>query len=430
MHLSKSNDTKKAAIFWYLELAVLMIALGSSDAARGVFATVFQNHFSLDTAGISMIVTISYIGNLVFMLIGSRLSDAFGLYVVFPISILMMGIAYCVCTVSDSYPVLLVSIFFTMGASTLLNTLMNVMSPDKFRSPGMIINTLFFVQGIGTTVTQSIVGGSVSSFRHWHLFCLVILLILVFSLLFFVVLDRTTQRNLPDSSSSAPVPGASASHGSYPQQNNVSDQPTSPKDNTYAAGGYLSILQSRAFWMLLFIFGFYFVAEHGIMNWMNLYAQSELQLSASFAALLPSIFFGGMTVGRLLLAPLVNRLGILRSLRIFMMIGTVCYLLAFLLGSFGGHVGFALLLPAGLFLSIVYPTLTMAIRLYFSDAIKTTATGFVISCATAFDILFNAFFGSAIAAFGYTVSMRILPVSLVICCLLFLVLPKPQTESL
>lgn len=420
------NNSKKTVAFWYTELAVLMIALGSSDAARGVFATVFQDHFSLDASGISLLITISYVGNLVFMLIGSRLSDSLGLYRVFPISILMMGIAYFMCALFDSYPLLLISIFFTMGASTLLNTLMNVMSSDKFRSPGMIINTLFFIQGIGTTITQSVIGGSVSLFHHWRIFCLVILLILVLSFISFIVLDHSTARNSRNSSAS--TADVDTSSGSAQTNDNIMCN-SSIFRQTAIVKSYQIIVTSRSFWMLFFIFGFYFVAEHGIMNWMNIYAQADLKMAASTAALLPSIFFGGITIGRLLLAPLVNRLGIMNSLRIFMLLGTTCYVLAFLLGSIGSSRGFMFLLPAGLFLSIVYPTLTMAIRLYFKSDIKTTATGFVMSCATAFDILFNAFFGRFISSFGYTSSMRILPVSLMICCLLFLILPKPQTEK-
>ena len=35
------------------------------------------------------------------------------------------------------------------------------------------------------------------------------------------------------------------------------------------------------FWLLVVIFGFYFVAEHGIMNWLVAYGTGALGLEAS-----------------------------------------------------------------------------------------------------------------------------------------------------
>lgn len=61
---------------------------------------------------------------------------------------------------------------------------------------------------------------------------------------------------------------------------------------------YAAIIKGAPFWFLLLICGFYLVGEHGAMNWLNIYCQEHL----------------GMTAGRLLLSGLVNKLGILKSL--------------------------------------------------------------------------------------------------------------------
>ena len=60
---------------------------------------------------------------------------------------------------TDNYYVLLITMLFTMGASTLMNTMINLFVPMYFAAPGLIVNnTLFFVQGIGTTGSQMILG--------------------------------------------------------------------------------------------------------------------------------------------------------------------------------------------------------------------------------------------------------------------------------
>lgn len=415
------KKSSKKQLFWYINLAVLMLALGSSDAARGVFAAVFREHFSLTADGLSAIVTISYIGNLVFMLIGSRLSDHFGLYHIFPASMVLMFIAYAVCLLTDSYTFLLVSVFFTMGASTLLNTLMNIMSPEKFSSPGAAINTLFFIQGIGTTFTQSIVGSRISFFRQWHIFDFVILLILCFSILCFFLLNRRESISTTNDG----LNGSPTVETHHPAATVDTDSVKSSSDHT----GYRGILTAPAFWLFFLMFGFYFVAEHGVMNWMNIYGRDGLGMDAATSALLPSLFYGGITIGRLLFAPFVGRLGTMKSLKVFLTAGTVFYFSSFLIGALWNNKGFFLLLPAGLFLSIIYPTLTMAIRLFFSDQVKTTATGLIMSFGTLFDILFNALFGRSIHVFGYQMSMSILPTALIICLLLFFITSRFKSES-
>ncbi|MEG0166947.1 MAG: fucose permease, partial [Ruthenibacterium sp.] len=59
------NETKVAIAF-----AVLMLALGVNDALRGVFSNIFATHFSLSATELAQIVTVSYSGNLIFLLFG------------------------------------------------------------------------------------------------------------------------------------------------------------------------------------------------------------------------------------------------------------------------------------------------------------------------------------------------------------------------
>ena len=61
----------------FFAFVVLMVGLGSNDSLRGIFSTIFQEHFSLTTTQLGLIVTASYIGNLVFLLVGGNLSTRF-----------------------------------------------------------------------------------------------------------------------------------------------------------------------------------------------------------------------------------------------------------------------------------------------------------------------------------------------------------------
>lgn len=383
--------SRKLSYFLYVDFMILMVTLGCSDALRGVFAPVFAGHFSLKPADLSLIITVSYIGNLVFMLTGTRFSDSFGLRLVFILSILLWIFALVVYLCTDNFTALLVGMFFAMGASTLINIMMNLMSPLVFLVPGVAINTLFFTQGIGTTLTQSVISANVESFSHWKMVNTALLVAGLAALIAFIMLSKK-------------IKGLEM----------VRDKSSSPKIH------YQEILNKPAFLLLVICFGGYFIAEHGLLNWLNIYLISAKGFSVSKAAIFPSLFFGAIALGRLLLSPLVEKLGIIKSLKFSFVGGSICYVTAFLLGGEAYYI-FAL---SGFLLSLIYPTLTLSIRLYFPKYNVATATGVIMSAATIFDISFNLVFGSVIESLGYNHAMLLLPLFMVISCLIFVFLTK------
>ena len=81
---------KKAVPF--LCFAVLMFGLGSSDSLRGIFAPVFQNRYALSDTQLSLIVTISYVGNLLFLYLGFKISGVAGMILAVPIGMLFLNL--------------------------------------------------------------------------------------------------------------------------------------------------------------------------------------------------------------------------------------------------------------------------------------------------------------------------------------------------
>ena len=388
--------SKRVQFALYVVFALLMMALGSSDSLRGVFAPVFADHFALSASDLSLIITVSYMGNLVFMLCGTRIADALGLRLVFVATMLLWLAALALYLVTDNFILLLVGMFFAMGGSTLLNIMLNLMSPVLFAAPGMILNTLFFTQGIGTTFSQSVVSASVDSFGDWKLVNGVLIVMGALAVVAFAVLSRNItglSRTKSDTQSEEEAPA------------------------TTAQVSYGAIVRAPAFWFLFLIFGCYFVGEHGVMNWLNIYLIQGQGLSAADAALFPALFFGGMTLGRLILSQLVAKLGIMGSLRLCFISGTVIYLGAFV---FAGP-AYYLLALAGFLLSIIYPTTMLAVQLYFPAHSAATATGVIMAVATIFDIAFNAVFGAIIESLGYDLAMMLMPLSMVISTVIFLV---------
>ena len=366
----------------FFAFVVLMVGLGSNDSLRGIFSTIFQEHFSLTTTQLGLIVTASYIGNLVFLLVGGNLSTRFSKKRVLQVLILIWMAALALFAFTSNYTVLLIGMALALGSSTLLNTTMNLITPLLFATaPGFFVNFLFFTQEIGTSGSQYILGSHADGFAFWQHTNLVLLILgaVAFVLLLFC---------------------------------NVPEEAAAPADAPAQKGGY----DWRIIVPYVLVFGFYFIAEHGVMNWMVAYGVDGLGLPQASAAKYLSVFFGGMMIGRLCLSPLVDKLGALKSLAAFGGVSCVLYLI----GSLGGAVTMPIWAISGLSFSILYPTLVMSIRLFFPHGQVAGAAGTIISVASLFDILFNVGFGRLVDTLGYGVSIYVLPLAMAAFIITFL----------
>ena len=371
---------KKAVPF--LCFAVLMFGLGSSDSLRGIFAPVFQNRYALSDTQLSLIVTISYVGNLLFLSLGGKLLDTFGRKTVVLSVTAIWVLSMLLNVVSDSYICILISMFFALGASTLLNTTVNILTPVVFSGyVGLMVNIFFFIQGIGTSGSQFVLGRYGLSYPGFKGVSFLLLLIGAAAgfLLILIPLggERRPEHLQSKVKTEAPVTQAN------------------PKP--------------AVFILLCTMIGFYFIGEHGIMNWLFSYCIQAFQLPSGKASVYLSLFWGGMTVGRLIFAPVVQRQGTVKSIRIFGTVGT----LLFCAGILTGENGILLLSISGLAISVLYPTMVLLIQQIYPAGVVATRTGAIISVATVADIVFNLFFGVITGAIGYRLSFMILPACMV-----------------
>lgn len=383
---------RRNAILAYVGFMLLMVALGASDAMRGVFMPVFGEHFSLSNSRLSMVITVSYVGNLVFLLFGGRLADREKRKPAFLFAALLWAAALVSYLFTDNYLCLLVGMFFSMGASTLTSTLINVMTSYFFAAaPAAIVSTLFFIQSIGTTASQKLTGAFATGFGSWHGANLIVLLIGAAGILVLLFVRFPDRVVLPDE-----------------------------EGKKY---GFLDAAKNRAFPLFVLIFGFYFVAEHSIMNWFVQISTEAYSLTVNQASTYLALFFGGIMVGRLVFAPVIHKIGIKGSILLFGGVALVLYCAGILIGK----VALPVLVVSGLSFSILYPTLVMLIQNYYPVNGITTATGLIISTATLFDIGWNAAYGVLIDQLGARGALLLLPAAMALfylCCVLLARIPQ------
>lgn len=141
MYDNRDKAAKKNQMIAAVMCSVLMIVLGMSDSLRGVFAPVFKETFGLSNTKVSMIISVSYAGNLIFLFIGGKLLDTFkkDCYAMHAFNVDVCAAAVFF---TKSYTLLLCGMIFSMGASTLLSTSVNIITPILFMSPGLMMNLL------------------------------------------------------------------------------------------------------------------------------------------------------------------------------------------------------------------------------------------------------------------------------------------------
>ena len=384
----KNFMNKEKNIRWIpvLCFGVLMLGLGSSDSLRGIFSPVFQEHYSVGGRGLSMMVVISYVGNLLFLSVGGKMMDTFDRK---KVAMGMLGIwmaAVLLNVLTDSYPMILLSMFLALGASTMLNTTVNLLTPMVCAGyAGMMVNIFFFIQGIGTSGSQFLLGRFAFSYDGWKMINGVLFAVGLVSLVLFAMVNLKPEKIKPKTI-----------------------QKKKPQDMPGAS----------IFWLLVLMMGFYFIGEHGIMNWMLTYCMNALQMPSHTASTYLSIFWGGMTVGRLVFAPVVQKLGVRKSLKYFGGAGTVL----FVTGVLSGSKGVILLSSSGLLISILYPTMVLFFQQVYPVSVVATKTGAIISAATIADIVFNAGFGALSDSMGIQISFLILPVCMVLYYCFYLLL--------
>lgn len=386
----KNFMNKEKNIRWIpvLCFGVLMLGLGSSDSLRGIFSPVFQEHYSIGGRGLSMMVVISYVGNLLFLSVGGKMMDTFDRK---KVAMGMLGIwmaAVLLNVLTDSYPMILLSMFLALGASTMLNTTVNLLTPMVCAGyAGMMVNIFFFIQGIGTSGSQFLLGRFAFSYDGWKMINGVLFAVGLVSLGLFAMVNLKPEKEKTKPKTS---------------------QKKKPQDMPGAS----------IFWLLVLMMGFYFIGEHGIMNWMLTYCMNALQMPSHTASTYLSIFWGGMTVGRLVFAPVVQKLGVRKSLKYFGGAGTVL----FVTGVLSGSKGVILLSSSGLLISILYPTMVLFFQQIYPVSVVATKTGAIISAATIADIVFNAGFGALSDSMGIQISFLILPVCMVLYYCFYLLL--------
>ena len=352
-----------------------MVLLGTSDALRGIFSPLFLSGFGFSEAELGVIVSASYLGNLVFLLFGGQILDRVGLKKSMMVFVLVMALSLLLMLFGYIYAILVISFFLTLGLSTLLNTSINIAS-DSFSASGSLVylNILFFIQGIGTSLSQLILSAYSENRSAWDLTLIVLSCLMVPVL---IMLSKAKVEEVKKSQNS-------------PNESKTGDM--------------------RSLILLILTLSFYTIAEHGFTNYIISYGISMGKESADMGKTL-SLFSLGIMSGRLILGSLIVKFGERKMVLSSLAAGSILFLLFFFFGMEG--LSFFL----GFSISTLYPTLVAFSRRYVPSRLASRATATVVSLCSVMDIAFNFCFGFISSLHGFSESMKMLPIFMILAFL-------------
>ena len=357
---------------FFVTCALLMVILGTSDALRGIFSPLFLSSYGFSESMVGVIVSASYLGNLIFLLLGGTILDKFGIKRSMALFMALMALSLVLLLFGHVYALLIIGFFLTLGLSTLLNTSINIAS-DSFSTSNSLsyLNILFFVQGIGTSGSQLLLSPYSESLNVWKI-TLIALSSLMIPLL--IMLSR------------------------------VKIEKREEEEEKREGNGSICY---KMLVLLILSLSFYTIAEHGVTNYIISYGIAIGKNSGDMGIYL-ALYSLGIMSGRLILGSLISKTGAERMLLSSLILGSIAFILIFYSSIL------ALTLLAGFAISTFYPTIVAYSRHFVPPEYASRATAIVVSLASIFDIIFNFSFGFVIERIGFFSAMKALAIAIIL----------------
>jgi len=158
-----------------------------------------------------------------------------------------------------------------------------------------------------------------------------------------------------------------------------------------AGSGYMKVFKKPAFWLLTLILAFSAACEVGMASWHVSFLEKAYSFTGEQAALRLSLYFICFTAARLVLGPLIDRIGLITSLAICTSFaGTVI-----IAGIVAGEPGTPLLFISGIGVALTYPTTIAVIPKLFPDVIDEAIT-VILTCMSIVIVPANFLVGGVI----------------------------------
>lgn len=365
------NNKNSIATIIIIFLAMTLSAVVES---KGIFIPLFKRDFSINDTSIGFMLTISSIGYILFTYIGGGLCERVGQKRVFILGALSIIISLLLLYITYSYKLLLISMFILNIGLSLIAIAINTLVPVLFVSfQALLMNLTHFCYGFGSALAQRVTGILVYNGVDWRKIYLGLcaIYIVVFVAMIFVHMPEPHIRTDKDKLNKR------------------------------------EIFKNKLIYFFMFALGFYVFSEVGTSNWFVNYIKKIYSFDDKKVSVYLALFFGVLTLGRLVGGIVVEKIGYLKSVIFSLTIALVLYITGIVLGEPGLYV----VSVSGFFFSIAFPTVVLSISKVFKEN-SAYITGMVITGSSFVNMLLNMFMGYLNDSIGIYKAFFIIPMSL------------------
>lgn len=315
---------KKRNYIWQLLTVYLgFIIFGLSENIKGPAIPRIQLSFDLDEAQIGTLLSLNSLGYLIACMFTGLLVRKIGIKATSVISFSSMIVAGLLIWISKSYSFLIGSTFLLYIGNGMLEIGLAILAARIFtRNTGTMMNLAHFFYGLSSIVAPLLATGLMSITIMGYT--------VEWGLMYFIVLAFSL------------IPIIPTVLGKFPGDEIKAEDRKSLR----------TLASDYSLWLLVGILTFGVIAELSVGGWLVNYLEKSYEWSTLSASAMLSYFFIGFSLARLLLGPIIDRIGYTLSVIIVSMFAAICTFIA-VLGGEGYAIFFAL---SGAGVAPIYPT--------------------------------------------------------------------------
>ena len=382
---------KKSKIIATALIYFVMIITAITEGLINIFTVPIKNDFHITDTKLSLMFMFGTIAYLICNYVGGALCEKIGQKKLFLIGLFGAALTNLLQAWSPNFTIFLIAFAIIQGFLGLMSIAANTVIPIIWiTGQAIAMNLTHFAYGVGLSASQKLSGVLMTDGVGWRRIYIgsAILTIIVFVMFLFIKLPSVKREK---------------------EEEKIS---------------LLVVLQDKLVWFFFIGLGFYIMAEQGTGRWLPTYIKSTYNnMTESKIASYISIFFLLLTIGRLIGGFIVEKIGAMKAVKIFSLIGGILFVIGLLVGKNGLYI----VSSAGFFFSIMFPTIVVIISNTFK---KNTAyiTGIIIALGSVVNTVLSLLVGVISDSIGIKYAVFIMPVSILIT-FVFLVLASKVIKS-
>lgn len=377
--------TKGNKVFLIFTLFYLYFTMALFDASRGNFIPFFIEEFKINNTVISLILSLNTLGNIIGSFLGGQFCEKYGHKTVYIVGAVISTIGVLIAPFTQNIFMLgLFYFIYGIGRQFLCIGIDSMVPVLAIGFESILMNITHFMFGLGSLVGQSAYGSLLSQGIPWRTIYLYLGIFFIVSVILTLIVKTPSMQ--------------------------VTSELSIKRNDMY---------KNPLIYMFVITLTFGLISESVVITWFISYMRESYLLNPADAAKFASMFFLMFALGRLLGGFIMNRLGDIRGLKLFLLFAALCLITGLQLKQ----KGLILIAISGFFISLTFPTMMVIINSAFKQN-SSFAIGLIVTISNILYVVLFNITGVLNDLLGTYAAFYAAPVSMIGCLLMLSIISK------